>query len=219
MGIKMQHCGKIISVFNVSKNYGNNTIFKDVNIVFPDKKINFILGRNGVGKTTLYKCILGLENYDGLIETDGRIYCVYDEQPFYLNLSGLDNIELYKAMYNITEISAIDNSFLDMELLKKKVKHYSYGQRKKLALLLADIIHPRIILLDEASNGLDYETIKYLKSRLMKWKEDLTVLVTGHQLDFYNSVVDNVYVMKEGKLVEVGNLSDSTLEDIYEKYL
>lgn len=215
----MQPGGKILSVFNVSKNYGNKTILKDVNIVFPDKKINFILGRNGVGKTTLYKCILGLENYDGLIETDGRIYCVYDEQPFYLNLSGLDNIELYKAMYNITEISAIDNSFLDMELLKKKVKHYSYGQRKKLALLLADIIHPRIILLDEASNGLDYETIKYLKSRLMKWKEDLTVLVTGHQLDFYNSVVDNVYVMKEGKLVEVGNLSDSTLEDIYEKYL
>lgn len=215
----MQPGGKILSVFNLSKNYGNKTILKDVNIVFPDKKINFILGRNGVGKTTLYKCILGLENYDGLIETDGRIYCVYDEQPFYLNLSGLDNIELYKAMYNITEISAIDNSFLDMELLKKKVKHYSYGQRKKLALLLADIIHPRIILLDEASNGLDYETIKYLKSRLMKWKEDLTVLVTGHQLDFYNSVVDNVYVMKEGKLVEVGNLSDSTLEDIYEKYL
>lgn len=215
----MQPGGKILSVFNLSKNYGNKTILKDVNIVFPDKKINFILGRNGVGKTSLYKCILGLENYDGLIETEGRIYCVYDEQPFYLSLSGLDNIELYKAMYNITEISAIDNSFLDMELLKKKVKHYSYGQRKKLALLLADIIHPRIILLDEASNGLDYETIKYLKSRLMKWKEDLTVLVTGHQLDFYNSVVDNVYVMKEGKLVEVGNLSDSTLEDIYEKYL
>lgn len=215
----MQLGGKMLSVFKLSKKYGNKTILKDVNIVFPDKKINFILGRNGVGKTTLYKCILGLENYDGVIETDDRIYCIYDEQPFYLNLSGLDNIELYKSMYNIADISAIDNSFLDMELLKKKVKHYSYGQRKKLALLLADIVQPQIILLDEASNGLDYETIKYLKSRLVKWKEDLTVLVTGHQLDFYNTVVDNVYVMKKGDLIEVGDLSGSSLEDIYEKYL
>lgn len=219
MGIQMQLGGKMLSIFKLSKNYGNKTILKNVTIVFPDKKINFILGRNGVGKTTLYKCILGLESYDGVIETDDRIYCIYDEQPFYLNLSGLDNIELYKSMYNITDVFTMDNSFLDVELLKRKVKHYSYGQRKKLALLLADIIHPRIILLDEASNGLDYETIKYLKSRLMKWKENLTVLVTGHQLDFYNTVVDNVYVMKEGDLVEVGNLSESTLEDIYEKYL
>lgn len=84
---------------------------------------------------------------------------------------------------------------------------------------MVDIIHPRIILLDEASNELNYETIKYLKHRLMKWKENITILVTGHQLDFYNNIVENVYIMNEEKLLKVKDLAESTLEDIYEKYL
>lgn len=215
----MQHGGNMITIAQLSKKYGKKTILEHANIVFPDHKINFILGKNGVGKTTLYKCILDLENYDGQIETKGRIYCIYDEQPFYTNLTGYDNIKLYKLMYAIDTTTAIDHSLLEVELLKKKVKHYSYGQRKKLALLLVDIVQPRILLLDEASNGLDYDTIKYLKRKLMEWKERLTVVITGHQLDFYNTIVDNVFIMKAGNLIEIEDAHDHTLEDIYEKYL
>lgn len=210
----------MLTINNLSKNYGHKTILKDINIVFPNKKIHFILGKNGSGKTTLYKCILNLEKFHGEINTkQSIIYCIYDEQPFYLNLSGLQNIELYKMIYDIKTVTTIDEAFLDMDTLKKKVKNYSYGQRKKLALLIADFIKPSIILLDEASNGLDYETIKYLKNRLMIWKEYSTVLISGHQLDFYNSVVDSVYVLKEGTLFQVKNQENWKLEDIYEQYL
>ncbi|MEG2684558.1 MAG: ATP-binding cassette domain-containing protein [Erysipelotrichaceae bacterium] len=209
----------MIELKGLTKKYEGKTIFENLNIVFPEKKLNFILGKNGIGKTTLYKCILNLENYSGeIVNNNERIFCIFDEQPFYTNLSGFQNIDLFKSLYSIKTETLIDCSMMDTSFLKKKVKNYSYGQKKKLALLLVDIICPDVLLLDEASNGLDYETIKYLKQKLEIWKNGMTIIITGHQLDFYNSIIDNTFVMLDGKIVSV-NKGDKKLEEIYDEYI
>lgn len=210
----------MIELKGLTKEYDKKTIFNDINIVFPKHTINFVLGRNGVGKTTLYKCILGLESYKGeVIMNENKLYCVFDNHPFYYNLSGFDNIELYKKIYGIHNTIPIDyHSIMNKDILKKKVKKYSYGQKKKLALLLVDIIQPDILLLDEASNGLDYESIKFLKVKLAEWKKNMTIIISGHQLDFYDTVVESIFVMKDKSLLSISR-NNRKLEEIYDTYI
>lgn len=209
----------MIELKGLTKKYGEKTIFEDLNIVFPPKKLNFILGKNGVGKTTLYKCILNLERYDGQIVIHGEnLFCIFDEQPFYLNLTCYENIELFKDLYDIKRDFSLEYKNIELSFLNKKVKHCSYGQRKKLALILADIIKPNVLLLDEASNGLDYETIKFLKKKLEIWKDKMTIISTGHQLDFYNGIIDNTFVMTDNQIISI-NKDERKLEEIYDEYI
>ncbi|WP_455682864.1 ATP-binding cassette domain-containing protein [Thomasclavelia sp.] len=209
----------MIDIKGLTKKYGKKTIFEDLNIVFPKKKLNFILGKNGIGKTTLYKCILNLEKYDGEIAISGKnLFCIFDEQPFYQNLTGYENIELFKDLYSIKNDFSLEYKTIELSFLNKKVKYYSYGQRKKLALILVDIIKPDVLLLDEASNGLDYETIKFLREKLKIWKDEMTIIITGHQLDFYNSIIDNIFVMTENKIMFIDS-NERKLEEIYDKYI
>lgn len=212
--------GKMIEVKNLTKTYEKNRILNDVNILFPTNKINFILGKNGVGKTTLFKCILNLEKYEGKINLSrNKIFCMFDNPPFYNNLNGLENIELITQLYGLKKKEyRIDKTLLSEVLLKRKVKYYSYGQRKKLVLAIIDILQPDILLLDEASNGLDYDTIRYLKDRLIIWKQSMTILITGHQLDFYEKVSENIFVIKNQNIFEVKNKT-LTLEELYDKYV
>jgi ABC-2 type transport system ATP-binding protein len=204
----------------VSKNYNGKAIFDDLNIAFHNYELNFLLGKNGVGKTTLFKCIMGLEDYSGNISVNReKLFCIYDDTPFYPDLSGYKNILLFKKIYQISGEIDIDYNLIDKDLLKKKVKTYSYGQRKKLAIMMVNIINPDIILLDEITNGLDYETIKYLKEQFISWKKNKIVVATGHQLDFYNSLVDQIFIIKNKTIYKLSSVQGSSLEEIYEECL
>ena len=80
---------------------------KNLNVEFNENKINYIYGRNGIGKTTLFKCIVGLEDFEGKIEglpEREKIYYIEEGNPLYNNLSGMDNIKLLTSKYNNNEI-------------------------------------------------------------------------------------------------------------------
>ncbi|MGL5973425.1 MAG: ATP-binding cassette domain-containing protein [Oscillospiraceae bacterium] len=210
----------MINIENLNKEYKKNEIFSNVTVSFPKDKINFILGKNGTGKTTLFKCILNLENFNGTINmgyTENlKIFCIYDDTPFYKNLTGLQNIDLFQDTYKTK--NKIEQNLLPNETLNKKVSSYSYGQKKKLAIIIAELINPDILLLDEVSNGLDYETIMYLKKNLKKFKENKTILMTGHQLDFYEELVENLYLIKDKNIIHT-EIENETLGEIYEKHI
>lgn len=209
----------MIKLHNLSKSYQGKTIFNNLNIVFEKNNLNFILGKNGCGKTTLFKCILGLEEYEGDIIFEGEsVFCVYDDTPFYLNLNGFKNIELFKALYKVDKNKPIGEFLLDKEVLNRKVSKYSYGQRKKLAMMIIELINPDVLILDEISNGLDYETISYLKKKFFDWKKSRTIIISGHQLDFYNDIVDDVYIMKDNSLLLFEDNKEN-LGDLYEEYI
>lgn len=76
--------------------------------------------------------------------------------------------------------------------------------------------------MDEISNGLDYDTIKILKSRIKQWANNTTILLTGHQFDFYNDIIDEVFILKNNKILSLDNKYTKegiNLEDIYDKEL
>lgn len=222
----------MIKLRNFKKSYKNNIIFKDVNIEFASKKITFIMGPNGVGKTTLIKSIFGLEDYNGEVTFKENLHVdeirknclvIWDDCPFYLNLSGIKNLLIY-AERKISKQYANDMAikYLDNDILKRKVKSYSYGQKKKLALVLIELLDPEIIIMDEISNGLDYEMMQYLKQHLLELSKHKTIILTGHQFDFYNDIIDNLVILKNYNLIELkGDFKNSgkRLEDIYEDEL
>lgn len=217
----------MICVNGVSKKYGKKTVLNDINMTFIENKVNFLMGKNGSGKTTFIKCLTDLEKYEGIIELDGEPFSskkmetlvLWDDCPFYDDMTGLDNLNLFgENKYEKSQIPSFVSEFIDKELLEKKVKTYSYGQKKKLGLALAIILDPSYIIMDEISNGLDYDTLMLLKKLIRKWSEEKTVILTGHQFSFYDDIVDNVYVYnRQGKIECYTDIKESgkTLEDIY----
>lgn len=96
----------MLKLENVCKKY-DREILKNLNVEFNENKINYIYGRNGIGKTTLFKCIVGLEDFEGKIEglpEREKIYYIEEGNPLYNNLSGMDNIKLLTSKYNNNEI-------------------------------------------------------------------------------------------------------------------
>lgn len=96
----------MLKLENVCKRY-DREILKNLNVEFEKNKINYIYGRNGIGKTTLFKCIVGLEDFEGKIEglpEKEEIYYIEEGNPLYNNLSGMDNIKLLTSKYDKNEI-------------------------------------------------------------------------------------------------------------------
>ena len=96
----------MLKLENVCKKY-DKEILKNLNVEFNENKINYIYGRNGIGKTTLFKCIVGLEDFEGKIEglpEKEEIYYIEEGNPLYNNLSGMDNIKLLTSKYDKNEI-------------------------------------------------------------------------------------------------------------------
>lgn len=222
----------MIKFVNFAKYYNNQAILKDVNLEIADNKITFIMGKNGSGKTTLVKCMLGLEDYAGEIQYDlgvseneekKRILAIWDEFPFYDGMTGLNNLYVFsEGMKSQREILEIAQKYLGKEILKRKVKSYSYGQRKKLSLILVEILEPQIVVMDEVSTGLDYETMVYLKKYIRELAKSATIVLMGHQFEFYNDLIEEMVVIKKGSMKTLEKdfqNSGHQLEEIYEEEL
>ncbi|WP_350301349.1 ATP-binding cassette domain-containing protein [Peribacillus frigoritolerans] len=218
----------MISISNLVKSYKKKIILGDLNFKIPENKISFLMGENGVGKTTLIKCLLNLENYQGEILFDGNqfssakndIYVVYDDTPFYLHLSGYKNITLLlNKKVTLDRVKEVASHYLNDDILKSKVKGYSYGQRKKLSLIIATLSEPKYLFLDEVSNGLDFETMEFLKEKLQEWSKNMTILTVGHQFDFYSTIIDELFLLKDSSITHITDYSKESgeLSEIYKR--
>ena len=216
----------MIEIKDFSKRYKDKIVIDKSSICIQENSINFLLGKNGCGKTTLIKCLCQLEKYNGQIlfgNMDFRhvrndCMVLWDDTPFYKELSGIENLCIFsnhkiskKKIYNLVKAYIYEN------LLKKKVKTYSYGQKKRLGLALVELLECKYIILDEVTNGLDYDLMSYLKKRIMEWKVDKTIILTGHHLEFYDTIVDSLYVFKNNIIYQYNGFEKgkSKLEDVY----
>lgn len=219
----------MIQGINYSKSYKNSIVVKESSFDIKTNKISFLMGPNGAGKTTTIKCLMEMEKHSGEFLFDGkklsdvRDQClvIWDDCPFYTNISGLQNLiifsEIKKSKEEIKEISL---KYLDHNILKNKVKTYSYGQKKKLALILVEILEPKYLIMDEISNGLDYEMIRRLQKSIKTWANNMTIVLTGHQFSFYNDIIDDLFVFKDKEIVllkEDFSNSGTMLEEIYDE--
>jgi ABC-type multidrug transport system ATPase subunit len=213
----------VIQINNFTKKYKNNTVFENVSFAILDHQITFLMGENGSGKTTLVKSILNLEKYQGQILFDdnpitcayGDISAVYDDSPLYLCLNGYQNIRLLcnRSISN-NETNAFALQLLSEPELRKKVKKYSYGQRKKLSIIIAFLNESKYIFMDEVSNGLDYDTMNKVKEMLKEHVKTKSIFLTGHQFEFYNDIVNSILIVKNKNIVSYEN-DNKSLEWIY----
>ncbi|MEU2231119.1 ATP-binding cassette domain-containing protein [Streptomyces vietnamensis] len=197
-----------------------------VSAEFPARHVSYIMGRNGTGKTTLFKCLLGLEEYSGDITFDGKpieeirqlVYTVFDDCPFYPHLNGYENLSLHLGRpLAKREIEDVADGVLTANDLGRRVRKYSYGQRKKLAAIGMALSNARFILLDELANGMDFEAVEWLQQLVGHAKENAAIIATGHQFDFYHKIADSVYTIVGGHLERANHDSDNpgSLESIY----
>lgn len=217
----------MITVQNLVKNFGKNSVLRNISLSIESGKVTAIVGPNGSGKTTLIKTILGLVRpTDGTIEVDGKIVkddYLYRNKIGYMpqiarypeNLTGNEIISLIKSIresndYNDQEILSSLKLVPEME---KSFKNLSGGTKQKISALIAFAFNPKIIILDEPTAGLDPISSSYFKDLVIKQKEQKkTIVLTSHLMNEVQELSDEIVFLLEGEIKFKGSIQ-SLLED------
>jgi len=214
---------KIVTVKNVGKVYGSHWVLKDINLEITPGEIVGFVGPNGSGKTTLIKILAGLITStegtinvpkEGLIPGSAGIGLVMESESFAAHLSGYKNLELLAYIKNVISADEIRQALQTVGLdpkSSKKVGHYSFGMRQRLALAQAIMERPRLLLLDEPTNGLDAQAIIELRDTLksLAKKSGIAIFLASHLLTEVENVCDRVLMVKQGKIRKTFNRSDN----------
>lgn len=208
-----------IEVKNVTKRFRETVALNNVTVSFEQGKIHGIIGRNGSGKTVLFKCVCGLFPVtEGEITVLGqaigdgrrvprRLGAIIESPGFLPNCSG------YRNLFYLMELSgkadrdrirwAIQFVGLDPDS-KKHVGKYSMGMRQRLALAQAIMDDPELLILDEPMNGLDKSGVAEIRSLLLNLKEQgKTILIASHSQDDIRLLCDTIHEMDAGVMTEV----------------
>jgi len=201
-----------VIIENLSKSYGDHTVFKNANVTIErGDKIAFV-GKNGEGKSTLVKCIMKEIGYDGTLTLGHNVMIGYFAQ----NQASLldENLTVFQTIDDVA-IGDIRNKIRDLlgafmfggESSTKKVKVLSGGERTRLAMIKLLLEPVNLLILDEPTNHLDMKTKDILKSALKDF--DGTLIVVSHDRDFLDGLATKVYEFGNKKVTE-------HLEGIYE---
>lgn len=211
---------KVLELKNVSKSFGKRKIIDNLNLEVEEGEIYGFLGPNGSGKTTTIKMILRLINSDsGEIKVNGYdtkkqfekamecIGAIVENPDMYKYMSGIDNLKLHARIRNIDE-KRIDEVLNMVELKGRendKVGKYSLGMKQRLGLALTLLHKPKVLILDEPTNGLDPAGIKKLRDILKEiaHKDGVAVFVSSHILSEMQLMCDKVAVINNGEIVRV----------------
>lgn len=206
----------IIEVEHVNKRFGEQTVLSDVSFRMEKQKIYGIVGRNGSGKTVLFKSILGFIAPDsGKITVKGKeigkdtdmardVGIIIENPGFLPNYSGFKNLKylaMIRGRIDDHEIrDAISLVGLDPDS-KKWVGKYSMGMRQRLAIAQAIMENPDILILDEPMNGLDNQGVQDVRALLQKLRDEgKTILIASHNPVDIELLCDIVYEMDAGVL-------------------
>ena len=209
-----------LKVTNVSKKLSNKMIISDINISIYEGDIVGLIGPNGAGKSTLLKTILDLYHADsGKIEICGfdikkdfekalaKVGCIVEKPDLYLYLTGMQNLKLTMLMNNIKDIDYVNRIVKLVKLdtrINDQVNKYSLGMKQRLCVVNALIKKPKLLILDEPTNGLDPLGIKELRDIIKNINEKMgvTVLISSHILKEVETICDYIIIIHNGKIVE-----------------
>jgi ABC-2 type transport system ATP-binding protein len=206
-----------IEVKNVSKVINGKRILNNINFNVKKNSIVGLVGPNGAGKSTLLKIMTGLYTLDvGEVIYEGvslkndfekameKVGCIIENPDMYKNLSGNDNLELFKVMFKGINEETIRGIVKIVNLEKsigKKFKTYSLGMKERLGIASSLLGNPRILILDEPTNGLDPIGIKNLRSLLTNLK-DTTIIISSHLLSEIENICNEVIFINNGEIIE-----------------
>lgn len=216
----------LIETKDLTKQYGKNVVVRNVNIHVPSGKIYALLGRNGAGKTTLMKMILKLirstkgEFYifgTKDMKRDSQVYqkigSIIETPGFYENLTAYENLDILMRLRNSNKEGAIIRALEMVGLQNESTKpfmDYSLGMKQRLGIAAALMHEPRLLILDEPTNGLDPVGIAELRTLLTSLCRDkgMTILISSHVLNEIEQIAEVIGVMHEGVLIEEIYLED-----------
>ena len=215
--------GNVLKVENVSKKFGKKTVIDNVSFEVNEGEIVGYLGPNGAGKTTVIKMIMGL-----LRITKGKIKIldidvtkdyekaamqfggIIENPEMYGNLTAVQNLKIFSDYYKGITKNRL-NEVIELVGLKgrenEKIKKYSLGMKQRLGLAQAIIHRPKLLILDEPTNGLDPVGIKDLRDILRKLVQSgSSVLVSSHLLSEMELMCDKIIIIDHGKIIDSKDL-------------
>ncbi len=224
----MEKSEVVLEVRNLSKDYGNGPILKDISMTIQKGEVVVVIGPSGCGKSTFLRCLNGLESIqqgeiilDGQVITAGKtkwtqvrqkIGMVFQSYELFPHMSVIDNILLgpLKAQgKQKKEVIQEAERLLDrVGLLDKKdayPRQLSGGQKQRVAIVRSLIMHPEIMLFDEVTAALDPEMVREVLDVMLELaKSGSTMIIVTHEMQFARAVADKVVFFDGGDIVETG---------------
>jgi len=216
----------VLHTKNLTKIYGNQVAVDHVNLCVESGEIYGLLGRNGAGKTTIMKMMIGISSItEGDVEIFGnsmkredkshilsQIGCIIENPGFYPNLTGSENLDIFATLRKLKQ-SDVKNALEIVGLPyrdKKRYSHYSLGMKQRLGLANAIMHKPRILILDEPINGLDPIGIAEIRQFLKELCQSsgVTILISSHILSEIENLADTVGIIHDGRLLEEVRIKD-----------
>jgi len=215
----------VLSINNISKNYGNITAVRNLSLNISEGSVFGILGPNGSGKTTTLGIILDVINpTDGTFtwfrnlskkENRQKIGSTLETPTFYPYLTGIQNLKIIADIKSI-KYDNINKVLKDVGLYERKdykFKTYSLGMKQRLAVASALVCDPKVMVLDEPTNGLDPQGIAEIREVIKNIsKKGKTVILASHLLDEVQKVCTHFAVLNYGKLIYTGKVDEVSKE-------
>lgn len=219
----------ILQTENLCKDFKNQRAVNNISLKIKENSIYGLLGPNGAGKSTTLKMITGmLRPTSGEIIFDGHpwsrkdlkdIGTLIESPPLYENLTAKENLKVRTTLLNLPD-SRIDEVLQTVDLTntgKKRAGHFSMGMKQRLGIAIALLNHPKLLILDEPTNGLDPIGIQDLRTLIRSFPEQgMTVILSSHILSEVELIADHIGIISNGILGYEGKISPSEdLESLF----
>lgn len=209
----------------LTKSFSGKSALRDVSFKLEKGEIYGLLGHNGAGKSTSLGIILGMVAPDkGEVEIDGisvqrhrdkalrKVGAIFEAPAFYDYMSGWENLRIlmgYSGGFDENAAREVVERVGLSKRIKSKVRTYSHGMRQRLALAQALLPEPELLLLDEPTDGLDPEGIKWFRDFILGLRNErgMTVLFNSHLLAEVELMCDRVAILREGQRVYEGSVN------------
>lgn len=216
----------LIETKQLTKIYGEQTAVNSVNLHVKKGRIYGLLGRNGAGKTTIMKMILGLTPItSGEVDVFGqnikgkekriypRIGAIIETPGFYPNLTGTENLEIFAKLRGTAAPNAVKTALEIVGLPykdKKLFSKYSLGMKQRLGIANAILHDPELLILDEPTNGLDPIGIAEVRNFIKDLSEERgkTILISSHILSEIELLADDIGIIDHGVLLEESSMEE-----------
>lgn len=216
----------VLRLDNISKSYGKVKALQGVSLTVPEGTVFGILGPNGSGKTTLLSIILDV------LAADSGQYLWFGQPPskeqrkmigslletpnFYHYLSAVNNLKITRSISGRGDVQDIENILQSVNLYERRNSRfstYSLGMKQRLAIAAALLGAPRVLVLDEPTNGLDPVGIAEIRDLIKTLnKQGHTIIIASHLLDEVEKICTHVAILKTGKIITTGPV-DEVLAD------
>lgn len=219
----------LLETKNLNKTIRRNQVVKNVSLKVRKNTVYGLLGPNGAGKSSTLKMLTGIwYPTGGDIRFDSHswsrkdlydISALIENPPLYENLSAMENLRVRATILGITEERM--REVLDIVDLrdtgKKKVKEFSLGMKQRLGIALALLNKPKLLILDEPTNGLDPVGIQKLRALIRSFTEHgITVILSSHILSEVAQVADDIGIITDGELAYEGRIDQTqNLEELF----